>query len=304
MTVTGEILRLLAAANERGRPQLSLSALAALAFRSRFNLHRAFRSVVGETPKAYTTRVRLARAAADLLAGDQPVSSVAFAHGFASHEVFTRAFTRTYGLSPRAYRARGLRAADDRAARIHAATVAAGAPCVGLYRMSTSATAIDMKRSNAVPVDVVVKELPDMYALVMRRRTTRDGIAAALGECLPAVFGYAQQHGLAMSGPPFARYPEIGMGSLVLEAGVTVAELPADEPGSGIERLTIPGGPAAVAIHYGPYDRLPETYREIEAWIQAEGRTVAGPPRETYLTDPGERPDPETWETEIVQPLA
>jgi AraC family transcriptional regulator len=304
VTVTREILRLLAAANERGRAQLSLSALAALAFRSRFNLHRAFRSVAGETPKAYTTRVRLARAAADLLAGDQPVSSIAFAHGFASHEVFTRAFTRAYGLSPRAYRARGLRADDDRAARIHAATVAAAAPCVGLYRMSTSGTATTMERSNAVSVDVVVKDLPAMHALVMRRRTTREEIAATLGECLPAVFTYAQKNGLALTGPPFARYPELGMGSLVLEAGFTVAELPADEPGDGIEKLTIPAGPAAVAVHYGPYDRLPETYREIETWIQAEGRAAAGPPRETYLTDPGERPDPETWETEIVQPLA
>jgi AraC family transcriptional regulator len=24
---------------------------------------------------------------------------------------------------------------------------------------------------------------------------------------------------------------------------------------------------------------------------------------ETYLTDPGEYPDPETWETEITQPV-
>jgi AraC family transcriptional regulator len=304
VTVTREILRLLAAANERGRAELSLSALAALAFRSRFNLHRAFRSVVGETPKAYTTRVRLARAAADLLAdGDRSVSAVAFAHGFASHEVFTRAFTRAYGLSPRAYRTRGLRAADDRAARINAATAAAAAPCVGLYRMTTENTA-PPERSNAVPVDVVVKDLPEMHALVMRRRTTRDEIAATLGEFLPAVFAYAQKNGLALTGPPFARYPEVGMGTLVLEAGFTVAELPTDEPGDGMEKLTIPAGPAAVAVHYGPYDRLPETYREIEAWIEAEGRTAAGPPRETYLTDPGERPDPLTWETEIVQPLA
>lgn len=305
MTVTREILRLLAAANERGRAELSLSALARLAFRSRFNLHRAFRAVVGETPKAYTTRVRLARAAADLLAaGDVSVSRIAIAHGFASHEVFTRAFTREFGLSPRAYRARGLRGDDYRAVRIHAATVATVAPCVGLYRMTTNGTAATTERSNAVPVDVVVKDLPAVHALLMRRRITRDQIADTLGEVLPAVFTYAQKNGLAMTGPPFARYPEIGMGTLVLEAGVTVAALPADVPGNGIETLTIPAGPAAVAVHYGPYDRLPETYREIEGWIQAEGRTAAGPPRETYLTDPGERPDPETWETEIVQPLA
>jgi len=35
-----------------------------------------------------------------------------------------------------------------------------------------------------------------------------------------------------------------------------------------------------------------------------EGRSVGGPPWEIYLTDPGERPDPQTWETQIILPLA
>ena len=155
-----------------------------------------------------------------------------------------------------------------------------------------------------MPVDVVVKDLPAVYALVMRRRIGRDEIAATLAEFLPAVFGYAQRHGLAITGPPFARYPEIGMGSLVIEGGVPVAALPDDEPGDGIETLTVPAGPAAVTVHRGPYEGLPQTYRDIEAWMHAEGRAAAGPPWETYLTDPGEHPDPETWETEIVQPIS
>ena len=62
-------------------------------------------------------------------------------------------------------------------------------------------------------VEIAVKELPAAHALVMRRRVSRDEVASMLGECLPAVFTYAQRHGLAITGPPFARYPEIGMGS-------------------------------------------------------------------------------------------
>ena len=296
--MTREILRLLAAINERGRADVSLAALATLAFRSPFNLHRRFRAVVGETPKGYTTRVRLARAAADLLEAER-ISVIAERSGFASHEVFTRAFTRTFGLSPRAHRARGLLADDDRALRIHTAVVRSTAPCVGLYHLSMTHT----ERSHAVPVDIVVKDLPVVYALIMRRTIGRHEIAATLSEILPAVFGYAQSHGLAFTGPPFTRYPQVGMGSMVIEGGVPVAALPAEDPGDGIETLTIPAGPAAVTVHYGPYDRLPETYAEVEAWVREQGRSVAGPPWETYLTDPGERPDPETWETEIVQPV-
>ncbi|MET0234194.1 MAG: AraC family transcriptional regulator [Kibdelosporangium sp.] len=293
-TRTTGILRLLAAVNRRRNGDVSLVAMAALAHRSRFDLHRRFRQVTGEAPKAYTSRVRLARAAAQLLATNRLTSQVAAANGFASHEVFTRSFTRHFGVSPREYRARGLQ--GD--VRTHADIVDSAAPCVGLYRMTVSD-----QRKAAVPVDIVVKEFPAVHALVMRRSISRDEIAAALSECLPTVFAYAQTHGLAMTGPPFARYPEVSMGSLVLEAGVTIAEPAPGEPGDGIEAITIPAGAVAVTIHKGPYERLQETHQAVEAWMRDEGLLSAGPPRETYLTDPGDHPDPETWETEIAQPV-
>ncbi|TFV85656.1 helix-turn-helix domain-containing protein [Blastococcus sp. CT_GayMR16] len=294
---TREILRLVAHVNGRRQEHLPLSVMAALVHRSPFDLHRRFRGLIGETPKSYTSRVRLARAAADLLSTDRLISLVAFDHGFASHEVFSRAFTRHFGRSPRAYRARGLHVDDDRIAGVHAAVVESAAPCLGLYRLATTG------RSTDVPVEIAVKDLPAAHALVMRRRVSRDAIAEMLGESLPTVFAYAQRQGLAMTGPPFARYPELGMGSALVEAGVTIAAPPADDPGDGIQVLLIPGGRAAVALHRGPYERLAETHQAVEAFIHAEGLSAAGPPWETYLTDPGERPDPETWETEIVHPV-
>ncbi|MCO8273267.1 helix-turn-helix domain-containing protein [Actinoplanes sp. TRM 88003] len=292
-----EMLRLLAAVNARRSEDVSLSVLAKWAHRSRFDLHRRFSRVVGETPKAYTTRVRMARAAADVVAGGRRISVVAAEHGFASHEVFTRTFSRHLGRSPVRYRARGLHVAGRRVAVVHASVVAATAPCISLYRISFN------ERKAVVPLDISVQDLPAVHALVARRRITRDEIASALSEILPMVFGYAQQHGLAIAGPPFARYPEVGMGSLVIEGGITLAGPPAEAPGDGIEVLVIPAGKAAVTIHRGPYDTLPESYQEIEKWLRDQGLTAAGAPWETYLTDPGERPDPATWETELVQPV-
>jgi len=294
---TEELLRLLAIINARLSGDVSLPVLAVWAHRSRFDLHRRFRRLVGETPKAYTTRVRLARAAAALVSTDRRVSAIAFDHGFASHEVFTRTFTRHLGHSPRRYRIRGLHVAGQRIAAVHASAVGSTAPCISLYHVRST------EREPAVPLDISVRDLPTFHALVMRRRVTRDEIATALSESLPTVFGYAQQHGLAITGPPFARYPEVGMGSLVIESGVTVAAPPAMAPDDGIEALTVPAGKAVVAVHRGPYDSLPESYQQIEKWMRDQGLSAAGAPWETYLTDPGERPDPATWETEIVQPV-
>src|SRR5580658_773694 len=86
---------------------VSLTALAEQAGLSPFHLHRIFSAAAGETPKQYTLRLRLARAALLLLRGKQSVLNVALACGFQSHETFCRAFRRRFGINPGAYRARG-----------------------------------------------------------------------------------------------------------------------------------------------------------------------------------------------------
>ncbi|GAB3250154.1 AraC family transcriptional regulator [Kineosporia babensis] len=293
---TRELLQLLAVVNSRLHEDVRLTTLAKWAHRSRFDLHRRLRQLTGQTPKAYIMRVRLARAAGELAANDRRVSAIALDHGFGSHEVFTRAFTHHLGRSPQSYRARGLHVSGRQAADLNARAVNRAAPCVSLYRISLT------ERNTVVPSEISVIELPVTHALVMRRRITRDEIATALAETLPVVFGYAQQHGLAIAGPPFARYPEIGMGSLVIEGGITLAGPPSTQLPDEIDALVIPAGRAVTTIHRGPYDTLPESHQQIGKWMREEGLTADGAPWETYLTDPGDHPDPATWETQIIQP--
>lgn len=153
-------------------------------------------------------------------------------------------------------------------------------------------------------VKVELQDIEGFTALVIRRRIPRDAAADTLGECLPKVFEYAQQRGLGLASPPFARYPEVTLGGFVIECGLAIAEpggavRPADE----IERLEVGPCRAAAAVHHGAYDTLPATYAEIEQWLLAQGLTPGGPAWETYVTDPGEHPDPADWITEVVQPV-
>lgn len=92
---------------------LSLDRLAEKAAMSRFAFHRRFREAIGETPKAYATRLRLERAAYELRMRDATVLEIALGVGFGSHEVFTRAFRRRFGMAPSEWRRR----ARERAAR-------------------------------------------------------------------------------------------------------------------------------------------------------------------------------------------
>lgn len=86
---------------------LSTAALAGHAELSAAHFSRLFASVTGETVKSYTLRLRLERAAYRLLVEESTVLSVAVDCGFASHEVFARAFRRRFGVSPSAYRRSG-----------------------------------------------------------------------------------------------------------------------------------------------------------------------------------------------------
>ncbi len=79
---------------------LSLEALGGKAGLSPFHLQKVFRAVVGETPKAYASRLRLERAAFYLLVTDCNLLEIALESGYRSHETFLRAFRRHFGRRP------------------------------------------------------------------------------------------------------------------------------------------------------------------------------------------------------------
>jgi transcriptional regulator GlxA family with amidase domain len=73
-------------------------ALSRSAFASRF------RRLVGESPKRYITRARLAHAAALLCSTEAPLAEIAPRAGYASEHSFGKAFKRSFGVAPGVYR--------------------------------------------------------------------------------------------------------------------------------------------------------------------------------------------------------
>jgi AraC-like DNA-binding protein len=84
---------------------LTVDDLAAAAGLSKAHFSQQFRRAFGETPHAYLLTRRLERAAAMLRATDRSVAEICMAVGLTSVGSFTTSFTRTYGMSPTAYRA-------------------------------------------------------------------------------------------------------------------------------------------------------------------------------------------------------
>jgi AraC family transcriptional regulator len=295
-----KIQRALSYARRNSGKNVVLSNLAAETGQSLFHTHRRLRAVLGETPKDFTLRLRVDRAAAALISSSASILKIALDCGFESHEAFCRAFRRRFGTSPSAYRKSVPMGAH---ARAHADLVDEIGPCVGLYH-------IDLKErwsTKPMAYSVSKKELAPQPVLVVRRRVPRVEIAATIAAELPKVFLYAQQRGIAIAGYPITRYLETSVGTVTLETGMRVTahgdEGTADEGERGVLAETLPDGPAAVTIHSGPYDQLQAAYAALEEWIAANGFQTAGAPWEAYLNDPGDFPNPEDWKTEVCWPV-
>jgi AraC family transcriptional regulator len=280
---------------------LSLTALAGQAGLSAFHLHRVFSAATGETPKQFTLRLRLARAAAMLLTTGESVLDIALACGFQSHEAFCRAFRRRFGRSPSAYRARGFAGGDTPDATRHLGVVDSVAPCIGFFHNHRDGGS----QRNDMTYSITKKEIPAQPVLMVRRRVKPSEVAATLAEVLGYVFTHAQQNGIALAGQPLTRYLEWGPGLWTIEAGMPVTAHAGETSGdANIRAELLPGGFVATTMHSGTHDKLNEAHAAVQQWIEAEGLTPAGAPWESYTTDPADYPDLKDWKTEIFWPVA
>ncbi len=98
------LLRARDLADARYFEPLGVDDMARSAGLSRAHFSREFRRAFGESPHAYLLTRRLERAAALLRTTDRSVAEICFSVGLQSVGSFTTSFTRTFGLSPRAYR--------------------------------------------------------------------------------------------------------------------------------------------------------------------------------------------------------
>jgi hypothetical protein len=104
--------------------------------------------MMAETPKRYTSRLRLKRAALRLLLLDDGVLDIALDCGFSCHETFSRAFRRRFGVAPQAFRKNGRLplffpprrrrrpSRISRRMRNDRSLVCLGVPCLEFYRVN------------------------------------------------------------------------------------------------------------------------------------------------------------------------
>jgi len=244
--------------------EVDLAQLAGVACFSPFHFHRIYHALQGETVADSVRRMRLHRAAIELIDGDVPIARIAVRAGYGSQAAFTRAFRSAYGAPPAAWQAR------------HAAP----------YRGSVEFRVTD-------PIRLVALAHAGDYGGIGATFERLNTIAIGRGW----VTGATRYIGLYYDDP--AATPAADQRS-----DACLSAPPGFIGDADLRPLTVAGGRYAVLLHVGPYAELHRAYTWLyREWLPGSGADPADAPCvEEYLNNPRIVP-PSELRTEIWLPL-
>jgi len=270
---------------------LDLATLAGMAGVSPLHFHRIFRGMVGETPLELHRRLRLERAAFQLVTSKTAVTMIAFDAGFDTHEAFTRAFQTTYSLAPSQFRKR-MNLHEERMNfptrlpfELHARSGIHFRPASGEFEIVMTLGGIAM--------DVVIEDMPKQRVAAVTHLGPRKMVGEAFGRLaqIAGPAGLLSRPGAIMVAV-FHDDAETTPGSeLRTSAGVIVSEDCAIP--DGLSQLWLEGGRYARATHRGHYAGLSDAWdRLMGQWIPTSGHRVADRvPYEAYRVADHSRPE-------------
>jgi AraC family transcriptional regulator len=269
------LLRVSAYIHDHLEEDLDLDRLSEIACLSAHHWHRVYRAVHNETLAGTVRRLRLHRAAGDLVRGDRSVRDIAARWGYPNLQSFTRSFAAAYGMPPARYRRQGAHRAYEP----------------------------DNGKEPSRMFDVTIRNSTEQTLLAIPHSGSYMGIGKAFEALYGTLFSrHIFQPDMRMIGV-FLDDPDlVAEEKLRSFACVTAgADVPAVPP---LVRRTLAGGDYAVLRHQGPYANMGVAYRWLYGtWLPASGRSIRDEVMfETYLNNPREVP-PNALLTEICLPL-
>lgn len=254
----------------------SLEELAGLACFSPFHFHRIYRAIAGETPDETVRRMRLHRAAVELIKSAHDIGRIARRAGYGSVAAFTRAFAARYGQPPAAFRRHGRQPFSER------------------FQTIEEKDTMDVTIERTEPLRLVGLDHQGDYNAIGRTFERLSALAAAHGLIGP---------GTRMFGIYFDDPETVPAARLRSFAGLSATDRIA--PPAPLRAYELPASTVAVTTFRGPYAELEAAYRHLyKHWLPTSGREPADIPCfEEYLNNPRELP-PTEWLTRISLPLA
>lgn len=249
-----------------GEP-LELKDLSEQALVSPYHLHRVFKSIMGETIRAYVTRIRLEKAASKLKYSETiDVGEISRHVGFSSLSVFSRSFRNHFGVSATEYRK--AYSNNSKSRKINSKN----------NQLQSTWLAYNEGGANDLEPDIQIKRMQPCYIAYIRTNGRVLGKTFEENrhhlETMGAIFDWARQHSLW--NPPSTsllsiEYPSVsGMNYMRSDCGLTL--LKPIEPIGEIGCRLIAGGQYAVLRVFDTTVHAREKIKQVwEDWLPNSG---------------------------------
>jgi effector-binding domain-containing protein len=159
------------------------------------------------------------------------------------------------------------------------------------------------RKEGVMPYEVGVKEVAAQRVAIVRRRTSMSAIGKDIAEAFTELGEAVHRAAVPVTGPPFMVMHDVIDEETDGEIELAFPVATPFESVGDVRCEELPAATVAWTLHHGPYDEVGPAYHTVTGWIQEHGHEVAGPPREVYLSDPGETPDPADYLTEVQFPI-
>ncbi|VAW55510.1 Transcriptional regulator, AraC family [hydrothermal vent metagenome] len=250
---------------------LGVNALADIAIMSPYHFHRIYRELMQETVNATVRRLRLQKAAIDLIRTDQSIQSVAQGISYGSVEAFSRAFSRQFCISPGEYRN------------------------TKKHDCSNDEPFIAMLPAEQKRYDNMYEVKTISIDKIHLAGYSHKGDYMAIGSTFEKLYMNASSQNLLNENTRSIGLYYDDPKSVELDALRSVACISVDKSQAldgGLERMTIPAGSCASILFKGPYAELEKPYDWLMGhWIPNNNKEIADfPPFEEYLNNPRDTP--------------
>ncbi len=274
---------------------LTLEEVARAACFSPYHFHRIYTALTGEPLYRFILRVRLERAASQLVhTPAKSITEIALDLGFSSSATFARAFKASFGMSASAYRAANDERLGDRKDRKTIGKDRQARPSPDPYSPHVDPNTRRIEMTTIEATSIEVKTLPAKTLAYLRYVGPYAGDAELFGRLWGKFAAWAGPRGLM--GAPGSEmiciyHDDPGITDdekLRTSLGVTVA--PGTETSGEINLLEIPAGQYVCAR----FELDPSLYAAawntvVGAWLPKSGYQPAElPAYECYLSPPGE----------------
>lgn len=260
---------------------LDLEQMSDVACLSKYHFSRVFAVHMNETPAHYVGRLRLERAAGELVrAKGSPITEIALEGGFSGSDVFSRAFRNRFGVSPKQFRELKCSGRDDFDELI-------------AIKDQIYLPGDKILPATAKPFDVCIEYRPEYQVAYIRHVGPYGDVNSSITDTFRRLQGWAKSKGLLIGKTSF-----LGRGSddcsitparfclydacLVLNDPVCEDEI--------VSVQTIPAGAFAV-LRVRCEAEQANRYWDwlIGHWLPMSGRKLAHQPSYEFFPEKGER---------------